>query len=278
MRERIVPLHPHPTTRPVGKLSAKDSASQKSILGVDVEDCFPAFQTTLILVPDRLLTQWVGEFEKFLPPAEFGRLRIAQVRELSEWFMLRVGDIQNFDVILMSYDVLFDPRYRARLRKLVGIQQMTENQCPTMNLLREATGRFMRNPVGGGIDDFGALTRKINTELRRLGLEDLSPPDVLGARPAGKKAGAAKGKALPNKRQRDDRDEGDREDEHQEQDVDVRIHAPGQNVAKGGVRQFWKAKARQLEMEEKKWPEWWHNENGNVRKEEKVSYFLNYIL
>ena len=138
-----------PADRVPGKLSLDESACQKSIGKYSVQNYFPAFRTTLVLVPKRLLSQWVGEFRKFLTKTAFEKLRIAQITTVDQLLKLRVGDIQCFDVILLSYRVLFDLKYRGRLRTLMGITQMRDNQCPMMNLLQEATGRFMRNCAGG---------------------------------------------------------------------------------------------------------------------------------
>lgn len=98
-RDRIVQyLKDLPADHPAGAgtLSLSESARLGQILGgrFDVRDYFPALNTTLILVPERLLSQWVGEFKKFLLEKEYGKLRIAQVSTVTELAALRVGDIQ----------------------------------------------------------------------------------------------------------------------------------------------------------------------------------------
>lgn len=75
------------------------------------------------------------------------------------------------DVLVVSLRVFFDTQYRMRFRVLCGISSVRDNQCPVIGLLREATGRFMRNCAGGakGAKDLKELEKKAERELERCG-------------------------------------------------------------------------------------------------------------
>ena len=257
---------------PPGTVKAEDEAKQGSILQgkYNIQGYFPALNTTLILVPGRLLSQWVGEFEKFLTPERFNQLRIAQITKLEELEFLRVGDIQNFDVVLMAYSVFFHNDYRTRLRNLTGLEYVLENKCPRMNLLRHATGRFMKSTNSGD-----SSKAELKQELKALRIEFnrelMSKADGgghTGAALTGTGGSVAKSKATNNKSSKKRKaeeleDEGeDGEGEKQEQDETDDAVALGENMKKGAVRQFWKAKLSVLDEEVNKWPSWWKRKVG----------------
>ena len=251
---------------PPGTVDAENEAKQGSILQgkYNIHGYFPALNTTLILVPGRLLSQWVGEFEKFLTPERFNKLRIAQITKLEELEFLRVGDIQNFDVVLMAYSVFFHSDYRARLRKLTGLGLLLENKCPRMNLLRHATGRFMKSTNSGDSSkaelkqELNALRAEFDRELSKADGGDAGA----GAPPEGS-AVAAKSKATnmsSKKRKAEEMEDEDKNGEEENQDDDA--VALGENLKKGAVRQFWKAKLNVLDEEVNKWPSWWKRKVG----------------
>ncbi|CAD7958327.1 unnamed protein product [Amoebophrya sp. A120] len=115
--------------------------------------CFSAPETTLILVPKRLVRQWEEEFEKFCEPQFYRdhlRTRIRVIETADQFQKLTVKDIQNTWVLLMPFDVPFHKSLKERARDLgigVGGQaeaQFTPNNC-CMRLLRHATYLFQQH-------------------------------------------------------------------------------------------------------------------------------------
>ena len=76
-----------------------------------------------------------------------------------------------------------------RFRVLCGISSVRDNQCPVIGLLREATGRLMRNCAGGakGAKDLKELEKKAERELERCGNKAV----LVGALEETEKSGAA---------------------------------------------------------------------------------------
>ncbi|CAD7941861.1 unnamed protein product [Amoebophrya sp. A25] len=84
---------------------------------VDRESLFPAPKTTLILVPSHLIDQWSTEIEKFLPKND---LKVLVCKNIAPLKQRTVYELQQFDVILVTYRVLYSPVHQSRLCSLSG--------------------------------------------------------------------------------------------------------------------------------------------------------------
>ncbi|CAD7954868.1 unnamed protein product [Amoebophrya sp. A25] len=118
--------------------------------------CFSAPETTLILVPKRLVRQWEEEFEKFCEKNFYRdqlKKRIRVVETVEQYQKLSVKDIQNTWVLLMPFDVPFHSKLKVRARGLTlgggysGYARdvpFTPASC-CMRLLRHATYLFKQH-------------------------------------------------------------------------------------------------------------------------------------
>ncbi|CAD7956650.1 unnamed protein product [Amoebophrya sp. A120] len=79
---------------------------------------FPAPKTTLILVPSHLIDQWSTEIEKFLPN---NKLKILVCKNISPLKIRTVYDLQQYDVILVTYRVLYSSVHQSRFEELSGL-------------------------------------------------------------------------------------------------------------------------------------------------------------
>jgi SNF2-related domain len=72
---------------------------------------------TLVVVPKHLMGQWPSEVEKFLGKSK----KVCVIKDLSSLNNLTIHDIQRADIVIVSFAVLNNESYFARLARLSGI-------------------------------------------------------------------------------------------------------------------------------------------------------------
>eukprot|EP00392_Amoebophrya_sp_AT5.2_P013519 g13643.t1 len=100
------------------KLSFAMQCELLQMVEADKGGFFPAPKTTLILVPSHLIDQWSTEIEKFLPN---NKLKILICKNISPLKIRSVYEIQQYDIILVTYRVLYSSIHQQRFEELSGL-------------------------------------------------------------------------------------------------------------------------------------------------------------
>jgi SNF2-related domain len=74
-------------------------------------------KATLIVVPKHLMGQWPDEVRKFLGTSK----KVCVIKDLTSLNKLTIGDIHSADIVIVSFAVLNNETYFARLARLSGI-------------------------------------------------------------------------------------------------------------------------------------------------------------
>ena len=91
---------------------------QKNTQRSRIDDCyFPLHNTTLILVPSHLIDQWENEIDKFLP-SKRKSWKVLIIKNVCPLQTRSVRQLMEFDIILVTYRLLYSEVYQTRLCEL----------------------------------------------------------------------------------------------------------------------------------------------------------------
>lgn len=85
-------------------------------LPADFRTGFIRTKATLVVVPKHLMGQWPDEIKKFLG----NKKKVQVIKDMSSLNKLTIRDVQNADIVVVSFAVLNNEKYFSRLARLAG--------------------------------------------------------------------------------------------------------------------------------------------------------------